>query len=289
MSIPRPQYTLAAPVEVSGFGYWSSLDVRLELRPAPAATGIVFVRSDLPGAPRVQASVANRINVPRRTNLKAGRATVEMVEHVMAALAGLHIDNCEVWCDAGEMPGPDGSSWPIVEAIMSAGVRELDAARRQVTITEPIRIEDDGAWVAVEPYNGLHLQYDLDYGPGPIGKQSFATDFTLDAFLSDLAPARTFILEEEGEYLRDQGLGLRATNRDLVVFAPDGPIDNVLRYEDECVRHKTLDMIGDLALGGCDFVGKFTASRSGHRLNAELVRQILQHQTTTHPAIGERG
>ncbi|MCA9174833.1 MAG: UDP-3-O-[3-hydroxymyristoyl] N-acetylglucosamine deacetylase [Planctomycetales bacterium] len=283
MNSPRPQRTLADTAAVSGFGYWSSRDVRLELRPAPANSGVTFVRGDLPGAPRIAVDVSHRQDVPRRTNLAIGNTHVEMVEHVLAALAGLRIDNCEVWTDAPEMPGPDGSSWPIVEALLGAGAVEQDALRRQLVIEEPLRIEWDGAVVIAEPHDGYRLEYQLDYGEGPIGRQDFALELSADSFLAEIARARTFILQHEAEWLRERGLGLRATNQDLLVFGAAGPIDNELRFADECVRHKTLDLVGDLALAGCDLVGSFTAYRSGHKLNSEMVRQLLALEAARHP------
>ena len=250
----------------------------IEFRPAAPDTGIAFIRRDLPGAPRVAARVEHRVDVPRRTNLVSGDATVDMVEHVMAALAGLQIDNCEVWCDAAEMPGPDGSSQQFVDALTSAGIAEQDAPCQQLAVTEPTRIEADGAWVAATPHDGLWLEYQLDFGNGPIGRQHFELELTPDSFRQELASARTFILAEEAECLRGQGCGLRTTHIDLLVFDATGPRDNPLRFDNECVRHKTLDMVGDLALANCDLVGKFTASRSGHLLNAQLLTQLLASQ-----------
>lgn len=276
LSNSRPQQTLAKTARVSGFGYWSSEDVTVEFRPAAPGTGVVFVRGDQPGQPRIAARVGNRLDVPRRTNLACGGAQVEMVEHVMAALAGLRIDNCEVWCDASEMPGPDGSSRRFVDALLTAGVTPQDAVRRQLTVTDTIRVEADKAWVMVEPCDRLEIGYSLDYGDGPIGRQQFAAAVDQETFLRELADARTFILAEEAAWLQSRGMGLRATHADLLVIGPDGPLDNQLRFQDECARHKALDMIGDLSLTDCDLIGKFTASRSGHKLNAQLLELLLR-------------
>ena len=273
---PRLQRTLAGPARVSGFGYWSSQDVTLELHPAPPDSGIVFVRTDLPGRPRVPALERYRFDVPRRTNLQCGAARVDMVEHVMAALAGLQIDNCEIWCDAAEMPGPDGSSQMFVAAMDSVGIVEQSKLRQRLIVRDTIRVEDPerGTWVEAQPHDGLQLEYQLDFPNTPIGQQTLQLELTPQLFRKQLASARTFIFKEEAEWLRQQNLGLRATNADLLVFDDSGPLDNELRFEDECVRHKTLDMVGDLALAGCDLVGKIVAHRSGHRLNAELVQRL---------------
>jgi UDP-3-O-[3-hydroxymyristoyl] N-acetylglucosamine deacetylase len=263
---------------VAGFGYWSGRDVTVELRPAPTGSGITFVRGDLSPPLRIGAEVQKRIEVPRRTTLATGGAQVEMVEHVLAALYGLAIDNCEVWASAPELPGLDGSCQPIVEAIAAAGILEQKASRRRLIVTDITRVGNDECWVEARPVKsgGLHIEYKLDYGPNnPIGRQTIELAVTPKSFQQELASARTFIMEDEAQWLRDRGLGTRVTRQDLLVFGPDGPIDNPLRFEDECVRHKALDLIGDLALAGCDLVGQFIAYKSGHRLNADLVRILL--------------
>jgi UDP-3-O-[3-hydroxymyristoyl] N-acetylglucosamine deacetylase len=263
---------------VAGFGYWSGKDVAVELRPAPAHSGIVFVRSDLSLPRRIAASVKQRIEVPRRTTLAEGGTQVEMVEHVLAALYGLGIDNCEVWVNGSELPGLDGSAQPLIEAIDAAGIAEQPARRRRLIISDVTRVGDDDTWVEARPSKGgaLTIKYRLDYGNSTaIGRQTIELNITPTSFREELAPARTFILAEEAAWLRERGLGTRVTNQDLLVFGPEGPLDNELRLENECVRHKALDLIGDLALAGCDLVGYFIAHKSGHRLNAELVKALL--------------
>jgi UDP-3-O-acyl N-acetylglucosamine deacetylase len=201
-----------------------------------------------------------------------------MVEHVLAALYGLGIDNCEVGARAPELPGLDGSCQPLMEAIAAAGIVEQRAPRRRLVVTDVTRVGNDESWVEARPSKagGLSITYKLDYGPNnPIGKQAIELSVTPQSFPQELASARTFIMEDEAKWLRERGLGTRVTSQDLLVFGPDGPIDNTLRFEDECVRHKALDLVGDLALAGCDLVGQFIAYKSGHRLNAELVRILL--------------
>jgi UDP-3-O-acyl N-acetylglucosamine deacetylase len=276
---PRKQRTLARSAAVEGFGYWSGRDVRIEFRPAPADAGVVFFRDDLPKPIPIAVAVQNRLEAPRRTTLSAPGATVEMVEHILAALAGLRIDNCHVHATAAEMPGCDGSSLAFVAALKEAGTVEQNALRAQLVVTEPTRVGDEECWVEASPApkGGLTLRYRLDYGPdNPIGRETIELKVTPDSFERELAPARTFLLKHEANWLRAQGLGMRATYRDLLVFDDRGPIENELRFENECVRHKTLDLLGDLALAGCDLVGRITAHRSGHRQNAELVRMLLK-------------
>lgn len=279
MSKPlRVQRTIAKPVQLQGFGYWSGKDITIELRPAAANTGVVFVREDLDRPRRIAADVRNRIETPRRTTLTDDGAQVEMVEHILAALFGLQVDNCEIGVNGSEMPGFDGSSLPIVQAIKEAGVEAQQATRRRLVVTDVTRVGDDECWVEARPLrsDSLSLKYKLDYGPNnAIGKQVMDVTLNPKAFVAELASARTFLLKEEADWLRDRGLGTRVTNQDLLVFSEEGPIDNALRFENECVRHKTLDLVGDLALGGCDLVGQIIAHRSGHRLNAELLKAIL--------------
>ena len=281
----RRQQTIAGVARVCGFGYWSGRDVCVEFRPAPANSGLVFVRADLAGQPRIPAVVENRLETPRRTTLSACGATVEMVEHILAAVAGLHIDNCEIHVDSAEMPGCDGSSLPFVEALQTAGVVTQDALRSRLIVTDVTRVGSEDDWVEAGPPRGpaTTLKYRLDYGAGsPISRQTYETAVTPDSFVGQIAPARTFLLEHEARWLRDQGLGQRVSHKDLLVFDDTGPIDNSLRFADECVRHKTLDLIGDLALAGCDLIGHFVAHRSGHRLNAELVRALLAEGQIEH-------
>lgn len=279
MYIPRQQRTIEKPVVVEGFGYWSGKDVRVEFRPAPPETGVVFVRGDLAKPQRIPATVSQRVETPRRTTLRAGSASVEMVEHIMAALAGLRIDNCEVWVDTVEMPGCDGSSQPFVEALLSAGTVTQNATRNALVVREVTRLGDIDSWIEARPSAGpgMSIKFRIDYGSGnAIGRQTLTMPITPDSFQRELAPSRTFMLKSEADWLVAQGLGRRASAKDLLIFDGDGPIDNELRFRDECVRHKALDLVGDLALAGCDLVGHFVAHRSGHRLNAELVRVLLQ-------------
>lgn len=273
----RQQRTIAQPALVSSFGFWSGRDVTVQFRPAAPNTGVVFVRGDYEIPRRIPAQAEFRIEVPRRTTLSRDGATVEMVEHILAALAGMRVDNCEVWVDAPEMPGCDGSSLAFVEALKKAKVVEQNAQRPQMLVSEITRVGDEHCWVEARPSrsNALQVKYRLDYPDNiAIGRQSLELDITTESFCRDLAPARTFLVEQEAEWLQKQGLGTRVTYNDVLIFNESEPIDNELRFEDECVRHKVLDLVGDLALVGCDVVGKIIAHRSGHRLNAELVRAL---------------
>ncbi len=276
ISSSQYQRTIAAPVRVQGFGYWKGEDVTVEFRPAAEDCGIVFFRDDVTPSRAIPALVENRIDIPRRTVLACQGSTVEMVEHILAALRGLGVDNCEVHVDRAEMPGGDGSSYPFVQALQSAGIQRQSLPRRYLRVSSTLRVEDEAGWVEAYPCDQFRLEYHLDYGPaGPIGQQSFLLDMEESSFCRELAAARTFLTEDEATEMRRLGLGARVSPRDLLIFGPTGPIDNELRYPDECVRHKTLDMLGDLALAGVPILGHFVAYRSGHRQNAQMVRALL--------------
>jgi UDP-3-O-acyl-N-acetylglucosamine deacetylase len=193
-------------------------------------------------------------------------------------LFGLQVDNCEVWVDAAEMPACDGSSRMFVDALSSAGFEVQNAMRRVLVVRETTRLGTRDSWVEARPNptGTFSVKFELDYGPGnAVGKQMLTLPITADSFRRELASCRTFLLKTEADWLLSQGLGKRVTPKDLLIFDADGPIDNELRFRDECVRHKALDLVGDLALADCDLVGHFVAHRSGHRLNADLVRALL--------------
>jgi UDP-3-O-[3-hydroxymyristoyl] N-acetylglucosamine deacetylase/3-hydroxyacyl-[acyl-carrier-protein] dehydratase len=274
----RKERTLARAAEVRGVSFLNGLDVCVRFEPAPAGAGRVFVRTDLPGAPEVPAHIDHVIPRQRRTTIRRGEAIVEMVEHVLAALAGLDVDNCRIAIDGPETPGLDGSSLGFVDAIDAAGTVEQDRPRETLAIPAAVAVREGGASVAAYPGGAdeLLLSYSLDYGAHtPIGKQSQFVAVTPEAFRRELAPCRTFLLAAEADALRAAGVGRRTTAKDLLIFGPDGPIENAARFPDECVRHKILDMVGDLALAGKGLVGHVVAHKSGHTLNAALVRAIL--------------
>jgi UDP-3-O-[3-hydroxymyristoyl] N-acetylglucosamine deacetylase / 3-hydroxyacyl-[acyl-carrier-protein] dehydratase len=276
----RPERTIARTTEVRGFGFFHGADVTLRFNPADAGTGVVFVRTDLPDRPAVPARTEMVIPSQRRTTIRKGAASVEMIEHVMAALAGLRIDNCTVQIDAGECPGGDGSSQAFVEALDRAGAIEQDRMRQALVMERGISVREGDAVLAAHPGvpGTLTLSYHLDYGQGsPIASQSFCLGLSPESFRDELAASRTFVLESEAEALRAQGIGTRATAADILTFGRDGVIGNVLRYPDECARHKTLDIVGDLALLGFDLHGFIVAHRSGHQTNHVLARRLLRH------------
>lgn len=273
----RFQQTLAKSVSMSGFGLFNGLDVDLELCPAPVDHGIVFERTDLIPSVRIPALIEYVAPQARCTVISHQGARVAVIEHVMAALAGMQIDNCLVRLNAPEPPICDGSAWEFVELIERAGIAQQDAFRQVIRVNQLTSVMDSDhvGIVALPPrHDECEVGYLLNYGPGPVGSQSFKCEVTPRYFRSDVAAARTFILEEEVSTLQSNGIGLRATSQNILVFAPTGPLENSVRFENECARHKLLDCIGDFALIGCDLHGRFVAQRSGHRLNHALIREL---------------
>ncbi len=203
---------------------------------------------------------------------------VDMVEHVLAALFAHQVDNCEIAISGEELPGLDGSAFAYSCALRQAGLRVQDALKTELRIQDSIRIGDQDQWIQIMPCEtpGLTLEYRLDYGPASaIRTATFACEIDAHTFHHQIACARTFITSQEAQLLQTQGLALHVTNRDLLVFSDQGPIDNSLRFSDECARHKLLDLLGDLALAGIDIHGKVIANRSGHRLNAKMAACLL--------------
>jgi UDP-3-O-acyl-N-acetylglucosamine deacetylase len=206
-----------------------------------------------------------------------GHGRFEMIEHVMAALAGLGVHNVQVNCTSSEMPGLDGSCLAIVNAIEAAGTTLLPASQPTLVIDQTIKVGQASSWISIQPANQYQVEYHLDYGlNSPIAKCSFSSAITPDLFARQIAPARTFVTRAEAIQLQSQGLARHVTDRDLLVFDETGPSNNSLRFDEECARHKALDVIGDLALTGIDLVGKVVAHRSGHQLNAQLAMQLRE-------------
>lgn len=285
----RSQRTIARSAVVSGVGFLTGADISLRFLPADPGHGIAFRRTDRLYAPPIPALVEYTVPRARRTAIARCGVVVEMIEHVMAALAGLQIDNCLVELDGPEPPGCDGSSLLFAECLLDAGIADQGGVRQRLDLRHSVVVQGESSAQSVRgaPTDDgkLHIEYTLDYGPDcRIEQQHYSVVVTPETFLSQIAFARTFILEHEAQALRAQGYGKRTTARDLLIFGPQGVIDNVLRTPDECARHKILDCIGDLALAGCDLAGVVEARRSGHQLNAEFVRRVqLAHAETIWP------
>lgn len=275
----RMQRTIRQSAGISGIGFLTGRDVHLRFVPAPVNQGIEFRRTDQPHSEPIPATIEFAVHRERRTAIERDGMAVEMIEHVMAALAGLSIDNCTVEIDGPEPPGMDGSSLQFAEALLGAGIVEQSAPRLTLALTETVLAAEprDESEITYRPLagGGLSLAYHLDYGPrSSIPAQSFSIEITPENFMREVAFSRTFVLEREVAALRAAGYGTRTTARDLLVFGDRGPIDNTLRAANECARHKLLDCLGDFALVGSDIQGSFVAYRSGHHLNRTIVRKL---------------
>lgn len=273
------QTTIARPVTYTGIGLHSGKEVTIILRPASAHAGIVFSRVDLPGAPRVAATALNVTAAMRATTLEEGTAKVFTVEHLLAALRAMNVDNCLIDIDSIEPPVADGSALPFVELIETAGISMQDAPRSIVSVRKEYTVRHNDKFITILPYDGLRITF-TSVNPHPLlGIQFGDYEITPDTFVKDIAPARTIGFMHEVEALQAQGLALGGSLENVVVYDSDTVL-TPLRFPDELVRHKILDIIGDLALSG-HVHGHVIAVKSGHALNTKLARQILSGEYTS--------
>ena len=275
------QHTVAKPVTIEGIGLLLGKEVKLTVEQAPAGEGIVFERTDVEPPVQIPASIANAVTRPRRSTLQSGEdVSIETVEHLLSALSGVGIDNALIKIDGPEVPCGDGSSMLFVEPLLHAGTVEQDQPRVILKITEPICIQDGDAMIAAFPSHqeGLQIVYDLDYGMQNerIPRQTHASYSASGTYGSDVAPARTSSLQEEAEAQQAQGMCTHLSPEEMLVIGEHGPIDNRFRFDNEPVRHKILDIVGDLYLAGAQIQGRIVASRSGHALNRKLCKAILE-------------
>ncbi|RGS73684.1 UDP-3-O-acyl-N-acetylglucosamine deacetylase [uncultured Mitsuokella sp.] len=270
----QKQTTLETAVSYTGIGLHSGREVHAVLKPAPADTGIVFVRTDLPGQPMIHAKAENVTSTLRATTVEENGLRVFTIEHLMSAFHAHRIDNAFVELDSEEPPVADGASLVFFELMAKAGVRELEAERREVIIDKVYRIDDEatGRFVMVVPYDGFRVSFTSLNPHKLIGVQY--EDFHIDeeTYHKEIAPARTIAYEKEIAQLREMGLGLGGTLESVIVYNDDGWL-NPLHFEDELVRHKILDVIGDLRLAGI-IRGHVIAAASGHALNTQLAKKI---------------
>jgi len=286
--VNQRQRTISRDVSVAGPGLFSGENTSLTFSPAPQDSGITFVREQGGKTATIPAVVGNVMKRPRHTCLRNGTLYIETVEHCMAALAGLGVDNAVVKVSGGsigELPMGDGSSRLFVEALLKAVPIDLDADRHPLIITQPVQVTLGDATLAALPGPTDYLEVIYEYeGPPPVGRQTLSyrlsqTPGVGDDFETMLAPARTFVFEKEALALRQQGFGKHLSPRELLVISPTGPIDNAFRFADECARHKVLDLIGDLYLVGRPVYGRIVAHKSGHELNHVLARRLLEQQS----------
>jgi UDP-3-O-[3-hydroxymyristoyl] N-acetylglucosamine deacetylase len=268
--------TLASPRRFKGKGVHTGRDVRLDLVPAEAGTGIVFVRTDAGGV-EIPATLEHAGPSFYATVLERDGARVSTIEHLMAALYALQVDDLRVELDAPEVPILDGSSRPFVDGILSAGRLELPAVRQYLTIVRPLSLAHEEKTISVHPHPEYRVTYAIDFDHPSLGYQELtASLWSAEAFAEKLAPARTFAFEHEVEALRKAGLGLGGSLDNCVVLGKDGPLNPPLRFPDEFVRHKMLDLTGDLSLLGYPMRGHVVAYRAGHDLHGRLARKIRE-------------
>jgi len=286
----QPQQTIQKPVSFSGPGLFNPQVANVTIKPAPSNHGIVFVRTDLDNTP-IPALVSRVVKRNRRSAIKQGEASVDTVEHLMSAIAALRLDNLLIEIDAPEVPVKDGSSLPFYELLESAGRADNDAPRRPLKITEPIIVRQGDSVVAATPSDEpeMSLLYELDYGDGPIGRQLVTFDFNNDNYKKQIAPSRTFSTQAEAEQALAAGMFKHLTADEALVIGTDGkPLGkNQFRFTDEPVRHKMLDLIGDLYLLGAPIQGRIVAYKSGHALNHLLVKKLIaQHRRQSFSDMG---
>lgn len=270
------RHSIGGPVSLRGVGLHLGQQCTLTFHPAPAGSGITFRRTDLPDKPTLQARADFAVLSERRTQLGVDGAEVHTVEHVLAAVAGLEIDDIRIDLDAAEPPILDGSARPFQDALLSAGIVDVGGEVEYLQLRTPLTVRDGASTYTVEPSDTLSLDVTIDFPHPLIGRQSCQLPITPLTFSTDLAAARTFGFLREADALRAKGLIQGVSTANTVVLDDSGLVETELRWEDEFVRHKTMDFVGDLALAGKRVRGRFVADRPSHRGTVTLVREMLK-------------
>ena len=272
------QRTLKSTIRSTGVGLHTGARVELTLRPAPVDTGIVFHRTDL-ATPVALPAEAHQVGDTRLSStLKADGTAISTVEHIMSALAGLGIDNLHVDVAGPEIPIMDGSAGPFVFLLNSAGIVEQDAPKRYLRVVQTVEVRDGDKWARFDPFDGFKLDFTIDF-PHPVfgsENRNVVIDFAEHSYVKEVARARTFGFMQDVEAMRAAGLGLGGSLQNAIVLDEVKVLNSEgLRYDNEFVRHKVLDAIGDLYLLGHPLIGQYTAYKSGHALNNALARALL--------------
>jgi UDP-3-O-[3-hydroxymyristoyl] N-acetylglucosamine deacetylase len=270
----KAQRTLRRSISCAGIGLHSGKKVTLSLKPALADTGIRFRRCDLDGM-EVPATVAHVGGINYATGLTRGAVNVGTVEHLLAALVSLGIDNVIVELNSPEVPIMDGSASRFIELIQQAGVRQLGAPRRYLKVLRPLSLSRNDKSIAIYPSDHFRVTYSIAFDHPLLQHQAMTIDITEETFVGEIAPARTFTFLKEVEMLRQQGLALGGSLENAIVIGDTGVLNGRLRFADEFVRHKILDVIGDMALLGYPLVGHLVAHRGGHALHTEFAAHVL--------------
>ena len=263
-------------MECIGIGLHTGINVSLRLSPAPPDTGIVFIRNDKKTS--INALVGNIVATEYSSTLGLNGSSIQTVEHLLAAIAGLHIDNLYVEVNSPEVPIMDGSAYPFVELILKSGVIQQDKLKPYIKIVQPIEIIEQDRYIRIEPSPFPAITYFMDFDHPLLNKQRFVYHYSIDSFIKEIAPARTFGFLKDVTTLQEKGLGKGGSLNNVVILG-DLEILNEegLRYDDEFIRHKVLDLIGDMSLLSMSFIGHITAYRSGHNLNTRLATAILDN------------
>ncbi|MBI1874475.1 MAG: UDP-3-O-acyl-N-acetylglucosamine deacetylase [Acidobacteria bacterium] len=269
------QRTLRRPITCAGIGLHSGDKVTLSLKPAPADAGIRFRRTDLGGL-EIPATVTNLASIQYATGLTRDEGSVETIEHLLAALVSMAVDNVVVELDFPEVPIMDGSAAPFVYLIQEAGVKRLTARRRYLKVVRPISLAHGDKRISLYPSEQFRVTYSISFDHPLLRHQSRTIRVTEESFVEEIAPARTFGFLKEVETMRQNGLALGGSLENAVVLGETGVLNNPLRFEDEFVRHKILDAIGDLALVGHPVIGHLVAHRAGHALHTAFAAKILE-------------
>ncbi|MDO8525899.1 MAG: UDP-3-O-acyl-N-acetylglucosamine deacetylase [Candidatus Omnitrophota bacterium] len=280
----KKQRTIKGPVTIEGIGLQTGKKVKLSLKSSPADSGISFVRTDLPGAPALNLRSINLDDsalIGRRTSLGSGLLRIQTTEHFLAALSGLGIDNITAELDGAELPGMDGSAKDFVHVIRRCGIIEQGSPKKILKIKEAVWSRDGDKLVAILPEDNFRVSYTMSYENTAIGAQYFDIEVDEESFISQIAPARTFCLKSEALMLMASGLGKGASWKNALIMGKRGPFKNKLRFKDELVRHKILDLIGDLYILGVPVIGRVIAIKSGHSLNMELVKKLKEKIVTS--------
>ena len=271
------EQTIQSPLEFSGIGLHSGVPVSMRLVPAPAGSGVVFRRSDLANF-EIAATGRNVARVSYATSLMRQGVLISTTEHLLSALIGLGVDNLIVEIDNLEVPILDGSSQPYVQAILAAGLKRQRRQREYMRILKDVEVREGSKFIGVYPGEGYSINYSIDF-PAPIGVETFVGDLEAGAYAELIAPARTFGFREDEAMLRNMGL-IRGASEACSIIIGGGKVENLpLRFPDEFVRHKVLDLIGDLALAGRRIWGKVVAERAGHAMHTALVQRLLRDRS----------
>ncbi|MFH1414591.1 MAG: UDP-3-O-acyl-N-acetylglucosamine deacetylase [Elusimicrobiota bacterium] len=271
------QCTIQNEVTLSGVGIHTGIKANVKFRPAPPDTGIVFIRVDLPGSPSVPANIDYVTDVVRGTTVQKGSAKVQTVEHLLATAYGLGIDNLIVEIDTDELPVGDGSARDYTNAVIEAGIEEQKAKKRYFTPSRPISYKKGKTELVVTPSDRFTVSSTIHYNNNILHTQFLDIEINSDNFMDDIASARTYCFEEEIKEIKDWGLGKGGNFENTIVIGEKGIVNTELRYEDEFVRHKILDLLGDLYLLGVPLKADVMAVRSGHSSNIELARRLKEN------------